>query len=87
MSGQQSRVAAVLQSEEPRDVFTHYYGHVLSLACSDAVKYCKIMKETLDTSYELNKLVKKSPRCDAILQKLKEQMPDDSPGIRVFCPT
>ena len=86
-SGHRSRVAAVLQSEEPRAVFTHCYGHALSLACSDAVKNCKVMKETLDTPYELIKLVKKSPHCDAILQKLKEQMPNDSPGIRVFCPT
>ena len=87
MSGHRSGVAAVLQSEEPRVVFTHCYGHALSLACSDAVKNCKIMKETLDTSYELIKLVKKSPHHDAILQKLKEQMPNDSPGICVLCPT
>ena len=87
MSGHQSGVAAVLQSEEPRAVFTHCYGHALSLTCSDAVKNCKIMKEMLDTSYELIKLVKKSPRHDAILQKLKKQMLNDSPGIRVLCPT
>ena len=30
MSGHQSGVAAVLQSEEPRAVFTHCYGHALS---------------------------------------------------------
>ena len=59
----------------------------LSLACSHAVKNCKIMKEALDTSYELIKLIKKSTRRDALLQKLKEQMPNDSPGIRVLCPT
>ena len=87
MSGHKSGVAAVLQSEEPRAVYTHCYGHALSLACSDAVKNCKIMKDALDTSYELIKLVKKSPCCDAIFQKLKEQMPNDSPGIRVLCPT
>ena len=87
MSGHKNGVAAVLQSEEPRAVYTHCYGHALSLACSDAVKNCKIMKDALDTSYELIKLVKKSPRRDAILQKLKEQMPNDSPGIRVLCPT
>ena len=45
------------------------------------------MRDALDTSYELIKLVKKSPRRDATLQKLKEQMPDDSPGIRVLCST
>ena len=70
MLGHQSGVAAVLQIEEPRSVFTHCYEYALSLACSDAVKNYKIMKETLDTSYELIKLVKKSPHSDAILQKL-----------------
>ena len=45
------------------------------------------MRDALDSSYELIKLVKRSPRRDAMLQKLKQQMPDDSPGIRVLCPT
>ena len=45
------------------------------------------MRDALDTSYELIKLVKKSPRRDATLQKLKEQIPDDSPGICVLCHT
>lgn len=45
------------------------------------------MRDTLDTSYELIKLVKKSPRRDAMLQNLKEQMSENSPGIRVLCPT
>lgn len=87
MSGHRSGVAAVLQGEEPRAVYTHCYGHALSLACSGAVKNCRIMKEALETSHELIKLVKKSPRRDSLLQKLKEQMPNDSPGIRVLCPT
>ena len=86
MSGHKSGVAAVFQSEEPRTVYTQCYGHTLSLACSD-VKNCKIMKDALDTSYELIKLVKKSPRCDARFQKLKEQMPNDSSGICALCPT
>jgi len=67
--------------------YTHCYGHALSLACGDAVKNYRIMKDALDTSYELIKLVKKSPRHDALLQKLKEKMPNDSPGICVLCPT
>ena len=87
MSGHKSGVAAVLQSEKPRAVYTHCYGHALSLACSDAMKNCKIMNDALDTSYELIKLVKKSPHHDAIFQKLKEQIPNNSPGICVLCPT
>ena len=87
MSGSRGGVATQLQQEEPRAVYTHCYVHALNLACGDAVKNCKVMRDALDTSYELVKLVKKSPRRDATLQKLKEQMPDDSPGIRVLCPT
>ena len=87
MSGHKSGVATVLQSEEPRAVYTHCYRHALCLACSDAAKNCKITKDALDTSNELIKLVKNSPRHDAMLQKLKEQMLNDSPGIRVLCPT
>ena len=78
MSGHKSGIAAVLQSEEPRAAYTHCYGHALSLACSDAVKNSKVIKDTLDTSYELIKLVKKSPHHDAIFQKLKKQMLNDS---------
>ena len=41
----------------------------------------------LKLNYELIKLVKKSPRRDAMLQNVKEQMSENSPGIRVLCPT
>ena len=42
---------------------------------------------TIDTTYEITKLIKKSPHCDAIFNRLKEEMGSDSPGIRVLCPT
>ena len=87
MSGSKGGVAALIQQEEPRAVYTHCYGHALNLACGDAVKKCELMKNTLDTSYELIKLVKKSPRRDAVLQKIKEQLPEENMGIRVLCPT
>ena len=87
MSWSKGSVVVELQKEEPRALYTHCYGHALDLAFSDADKKCKITRDGLDSSYELIKLVKKSPRWDAILQKLKQQMPDDSPGIRVLCPT
>ena len=45
------------------------------------------MKNSLDTAYEIIKLVKKSPRRDATFQRLKEELPESSPGIRVLCPT
>ena len=45
------------------------------------------MRDALDTTYEITKLIKKSPGCDAIFKRLKEEMDGDSPGIRVLCPT
>lgn len=87
MSGSKGGVAALIQQEQPRAVYTHCYGHALNLACGHAVKNCELMRNTLDTSYELIKLVKKSPRRDAVLQKIKEQLPEENMGICVLCPT
>ena len=45
MSGKKSGVATRLCAEEPRAVFTHCYGHSLNLACGDAIKQCKLMRD------------------------------------------
>ena len=87
MSGTKSGVATKLCAAEPRAIFTHCYGHLLNLACGDAIKRCKLMQDALDTTHEITKLIKKSPACDAIFKWLKEEMGSDSPGIRVLCPT
>ena len=89
MCGSRSGVVTRLCAVEPRAVFTHFYGHSLNLACSDAIKQCKLMQDALDTSYEIIKLIKKSPGREAIFKKLKAEMDCDSPtpGIRVLCPT
>ena len=47
------------------------------------------MQDALDTSYEIIKLIKKSPAREAIFKKLKAEMDTDSSnaGICVLCPT
>ena len=87
MSGSRTGVATRILKEEPRAVFTHCYGYALNLACSDMVKKCRLMKDALDVVYEITKLIKFSPRRDAKLQSLKQQVAMESPGIRVLCPT
>ena len=42
------------------------------------------MRDALDTAYEIVNL---SPRRDATLHKINQEMPEGFPGIRVFCPT
>ena len=87
LSGAKSGVVKRMCDIEPRAVYTHCYGHALNLACGDTIRQCKLMRDALDTTYEICKLVKKSPRCDATFKRLKEEMANDSPGVRVLCPT
>ena len=89
MAGYRSGVATRVTSDEPRAIYTHCYGHSLNLACCDAVKRCKLMKDALETTCKITKLIKKSPGCDATFKSLQSEMvPEtDLPGIRLWCPT
>ena len=68
MSGSKSGVVTQMCAAETCVVFTHCYGHSLNLACGDAIKHCKLVWDALDTSYEIIKLIKKSPAREAILK-------------------
>ncbi len=88
MSGSKSGVAKRISDLEPRAVFTHCYGHALNLAASDTLKRSKLMKDALDTTREITKLIKFSPRREGIFRSLKENLPAvTTPGVRVLCPT
>ena len=91
MSGKKTGVAKRISDEEPRAVFTHCYGHCLSLAGSDTVKRSPLMKNALDTTHEVTKLIKFSPRRDGIFHELKAENDsltgNSTAGIRVLCPT
>ena len=78
MAGARGGEVAKIYEMEPPAVFTHCYGHVLYLSVSDTIKQCIIMKDCLDTSYELVKLIKYSPKFDALLSRLKEEFGSDS---------
>ena len=83
MRGLRNGVAKQIQDAEPRAIYTHCYGHSLSLAASDTIRSCKPLKAALETTHEITKLVKYSPRRDEI----KDELVPDTPGIRVLCPT
>ena len=87
MSGSKSGVATTLICEEPRAVYTHCHGHALNLACGDTIRQSKLMKDALNTTHEIKKLMKKSPKRDTHFEALKSEIASDSPGIRVLCPT
>ena len=56
MAGAKAGVAAKIEELEPRAVFTHCYGHALSLGVSDTIKHSMAMKDCLDTCFEVVKL-------------------------------
>ena len=74
MCGSRNGVATQMLKEENRALLTHCYCHSLNLACSDTMKPCKIIRNSLDSVLEITKLVKKSPRREAILQELKQKL-------------
>ena len=86
MRGPRTGVGTLISDNEPRAVYTHWYGHSLNLAASDALKESRLMKDALETVHEIMKLIKFSPCRDGIFHRLKEDTPF-VPGIRVLCPT
>ena len=71
MAGERGGVAKHIADKEKQVLFCHCYGHSLNLAASDAVKKCKIMTDALDTTFEISKLIKYSPKRNATFDKLK----------------
>eukprot|EP00731_Ephydatia_muelleri_P024881 Em0016g1152a len=69
MAGARAGVAVKIQELEPRAVFTH---HALNLAVNDTITKVPKMKDCLDTCYEIVKLIKFSPKREAMLSQLKE---------------
>ncbi len=59
MSGSRSGVASQIIAEESKALYTHCSGHALNLATQDSLKEVKLMQDTLDTVYEITKLIKK----------------------------
>ena len=85
MSSSKHGIAKRISDLEPRAVYTHCYGHALNMAAVDTLKQSKLMKDALDTTREITKLIKYSPERDGIFQKLKETLlVGSTSGIKVL---
>ena len=85
MAGAHKGISTQICSEEPRALFTHCYGHAMNLAICNTMKKCKVVQ---DATFEiLSKLIKYSPKHDAIFTKLTSELSPGTPGFRVLCPT
>ena len=82
MSGIRKGVAKLIKNEELM-IFTHCYSHSLNLAAGDTIKKCKTVKKVLETTHEITKLVKYSPRRENLFHTIKVEM---APVHLVFVP-
>ena len=57
MARQKSGVAKRMIDLQHRALYTHCDGHALNLAAQDSIKRIRIMEDTLDTTYEITKLI------------------------------
>ena len=102
MTGVRNGVTAIIKRDNPKCLLTHCYCHTLNLAVGDTVKSVPLLKETLEDAYELTKLVKYSPKRQAALKNIQEELKienlklpvdDNNTGVdtfsrlRLFCPT
>ena len=87
MKGVRNGVSTQILSEQPKALYTHCCGHSLNLACQDMVREVKCVKEALDTTFELSKLLKYSVKHVAEYKRLKQEIAPEEPGFRTLCPT
>ena len=74
MAGIRNGAATQILKDEPRAVYTHCYGHALNLVACDTVRNNKILRDALDTTNEISKLLKFSPRRDTLFEKIKSEI-------------
>ena len=60
------KVVTEIKSTEPCALCLHCFGHSLNLAVSDTFKNVKCMHDAMYMALEISKLLKYSPRRDAI---------------------
>ena len=94
MKGQKAGVSKQIKDIEKKTSFIGCYAHVLNLAVGDANKNSEIMKEALETTHEIAKLIKKSPERGAKLNALKNKAKiisnsekNHTEPITLLCPT
>ena len=68
----QRSVATNIKSDEPRAVFTYCYRHCINIIASDSMKTSRIMKDALETTNSITRLIKHSPKHDAKLEQIRK---------------
>ena len=74
MTGHRNGVVFQIKEEEKRALYTHCYAHSLNLAIGDTMENPALLKHTIDNTFELTKLVKKSAKKDSKLKEIENSL-------------
>lgn len=80
-----SRVATRVTAEELQALFVHCDDQSLNLAMYDSIKSATLTRDAMDTASEISYW--SSPRRNACLAAFKAEIPPDTRGFRILCPT
>ena len=87
MAGKKKGLAPVIKNINGKCLYTHCYRHALNLAVGDSVKNVKLLADTFGTIKEVCNLIKKSPKHETHLKKLRHLSENETRSIQSFCPT
>ena len=59
-------------------------GHALDSAVGDMLKNVRFLKDSVDTTYEISSLIKKSPKRDTMLQKIRKDISLEYQDLECF---
>ena len=87
MMGQLQGVATLLEKEQPSAIRVHCLAHCLNLCLQDVTKKSQPIRNALDVTTELSKLILYSPKRSLILEEFRKELSPEGSGIRPLCPT
>ena len=73
-NGHKKGVVSQILEESPLAFLTHCYDHALNSAIDDMIRAEGLLRDTIDTTSELSKLIKNFHKRDAMLSKRKEEL-------------
>ena len=87
MVGANTGEATRVKEIESLAPLAHCHSHSLQLALADTIKAIKLMRDTDDAAFELNKPVKCSSKRERAFNRLREETVPRNSGYRTLCPT
>ena len=80
MKGSKKGVATQILALVKKAIYIHCLNHCLGLSVKDVLELIKLISDALGISYEVIKLIAKSPKRETMLKKLKMENFDKSTG-------